>query len=104
MAAIGMLMVFMLFCAIACCGIAWRFIICRKRIVLLPWYFAHPIAILCGLLTAATYCLFILLTMRYTPPSFREVIGLTEVLILFALPVPISLFVGIKKGYFSKSQ
>lgn len=104
MAAIGMLLVFILPCAVACWGIAWRFVICIKRIALLPWYFSHSIAILCGLLTAITYCSFFVLTLEHMPFSVREVLGFFGVLVLFALPVPISLFVGIKNSYLSKPQ
>lgn len=104
MAAVGLLMLFILLSAIACWGIVWRFVVCRKRIALLPWYFSHSIAILCGLLSAITYCSFILLTLEYMPFSVWEVLGFFGVLVLFSLPVPISFFVGIRNGYLSKPQ
>lgn len=104
MAAIGMFMILILLCAIACWGIAWRLVICTKKIYLLPWYFSHPIAIGCGLITAITYCLLILFSLEYMPFSVREALGFIGVLISVALPVPIAFFVALKKGLLSTPQ
>lgn len=51
-------------------GVSWRAIICTNRIYALRWYYAHPIAMLGGLVSAMILCITPLLVWRVLPENF----------------------------------